>query len=240
MLAAGFGSIWACTPDGLVRIDPATNAIVASVAYQTPALFGRLAVSEDAVWSMSGDIAATNVVRIDPLTNEVTGTYPLGHSILQISYGLGAVWATAQRDGLLLRIEPADGTVDVAASDLVDPFAVATGAGHVWVGLQGKGTDEDPDPSVPDLFRFDPSTATGDYFDFDLRPQQTKSATTITATDDAVWLKGEDPFLMLLDPATGEVERIIASDRGSGAMVASDDAIWITLWRVNAVVRINL
>ena len=57
-----------------------------------------------------------------------------------------------------------------AAEDLVDPYTIATGAGRVWVGLQWRWhRDEDPDPSVPDLFRFDPAAGTGEFFDYDLR-----------------------------------------------------------------------
>jgi hypothetical protein len=61
------------------------------------------------------------------------------------------------------------------------------------VGLQARGADEEPDPSVPDLFRFNPDTGTGDAFDYGLREQQTKSANTLLVTDDAAWLKSEDP-----------------------------------------------
>ena len=143
-------------------------------------------------------------------------------------------------EGQLLRIDPADGEVTTAATDLVDPSAVATGAGKVSVALQGRGPDEDPAPSVPDLLRFDPSTGASDFFDYGMRPQQTKSANTIHVTDDAAWIKSEDPFLMRLDPGTGEVRWIVTSDRGSSVVVTSDDALWMTLWRDNAVVRIDL
>lgn len=240
MMAAGFDSIWACTPDGIVRIDPATNAIIASVAFQTPLLVGRFAVSEDALWSLSGEIVATSVARIDPATNAVTATYPLGYSVPQFAYGLGYLWATVTRDGLLLRIDPATGEVIVAASDLVDPFAVAAGAGHVWVGLQGAGTDEDPDPSVPDLFRFDPATGTGEFFDYGMLPEDDTSAMSFAVSDDSVWIKAEDPSLLQVDPESGEIVWVVTSDRGTGAIVVSDQALWMTVWRANSVTRIDL
>ncbi|HEY8179420.1 MAG TPA: hypothetical protein VIH33_03390 [Candidatus Limnocylindria bacterium] len=240
-IAAGFGSIWACTPDGMARIDADTNTITATVPFQVPQpYYGRPAVSKDAVWSLSGQIVPTDVVRIDPATNAVTATYPLSIAAQQLTYGLGSLWATVIAEGQLLRIDPANGEVTTAATDLVDPFAVTTGAGHVWVALQGRGPDEDPAPSVPDLFRLDPSTGASEFFDYGLRPQQTKSANTIHVTDDAAWLKSEEPFLMRLDPETGEVRWIVISDRGSGVVVTSDEALWMTLWRDNAVVRIDL
>lgn len=237
MLGAGFDSLWACTPDGMVRIDAATDAIVATIPFATAEVYGRAAVTEDAVWALAGEIVPTDLVRIDPTTNAVTATYPLGHVVSRFAYGFGYLWATATRDGLLLRIDPANGEVTVAASDLVSPLVVATGAGRVWVGLQGVGTDEDPDPSVADLFRFDPSTGTGDSFDFDLRPEALGDI-HVTAND--AWVQAIGPFLMRLDPETGAIVWSFASDFGTGALVASDEALFMTLWRADAVVRIDL
>ena len=62
----------------------------------------------------------------------------------------------------------------------------------------------------------------------------------MAVTDDAVWIQGTDPFLFQLDPESGDIERIITSDRGSGAIVIAGDVLWLTLWRDNAVVRIDL
>ncbi len=237
MLTAGFGAIWACTPDGLVRIDPATNAIATSISFQTPQQFGRPAMSEDAIWWLSGAIVATQVVRIDPALNTVVATYPLGHSVGQIAYGLGYVWATATQDGLLLRIDPSNGTVETVATDLVDPFMVAAGGDRVWVGLQGQATNEDPPESVPDLFRYDPATETGDSFDYGVRPE---SVNEIAVDDTDVWLKAVSPFLARIDPDSGEIEWVVDSDRGSGALVVADGILWMTLWRAQAVLRIDL
>jgi streptogramin lyase len=235
-MAAGFGSIWACTPDGMVRIDPASNTIVATVTFPTPEFYGRPAVTDDAIWAVAGDIVPTDLVRIDPATNAVTGTYPLGHTISRLTYGLDSIWATATHDGLLLRIDPATGAVATAVSDLVDPLVVATGAGRVWVGLQGVGTDEDPDPSVSDLLRFDPATDGSEFYDFDLRQEDIGD---IAVTDDAAWMQAIGPFLMRLDPETVAVESTITSDLGTGALVASDEALWMTVWRADSVVRID-
>ncbi len=237
MLGAGFDSLWACTPDGVVRIDAATDAIVATIPFRTAEAYGRAAVSEDAVWALGGEIVPTDLVRIDPASNAVTATYPLGHVVSRLAYGFGYLWATATRDGLLLRIDPASGEVTTAVSDLVDPLVVAIGAGRVWVGLQGVGTDEDPDPSVPDLFRFDPSAGTSDSFDFDLRPEELGDI-YITSSD--AWVQAIGPFLMRLDPETGAIVWTAGSDLGTGALVASDEALFMTLWRANAVVRIDL
>lgn len=85
-LAYGFGSVWVTGyghVDGdlegvLVRIDPATDQVVASVA-----LGGRggadIAVSSTGVWVAVGGPGQDPgvVARVDPNTNEVTGTVTL-------------------------------------------------------------------------------------------------------------------------------------------------------------------
>ncbi len=119
-MVAGFDALWVCADDGMLRIDPATNTVAAHVAFQAARVFARPAVSEDAVWSLAGNIVADSVVRIDPATNLVTATYPLGHVARALSYGSGALWATSTADGLLLRIDPDTGVVTEAVSDLPD------------------------------------------------------------------------------------------------------------------------
>ncbi|HEY7451092.1 MAG TPA: hypothetical protein VIA02_01060 [Candidatus Limnocylindria bacterium] len=235
-IEAGFGSIWACTPDGLARIDPATNAIVATAHYQTPLLFGRPAVTDDAMWALSGDVAAESVVRIDPATNTVTATYPLGHSVTWITGGLGAVWGTATRDGMLLRVDAATGSVSEAATDLVAPGIVGVAADRVWVGLQWFPPADEAPESDPDLFAFDPATGTEESFDYGMRPE---SVSDITGTDDGVWVKAVDPFLFEVDPTTGEIVSIISSDHGSGAIRFDGPSLWMTLWRADLVYRID-
>jgi len=176
------------------------------------------------------------VVRIDPATNAVTGTFPVGHTVSGLAYGLGALWITSTRDGLLIAVDPASGEVTTAALDLVDPLRLAIGGDRVWVGLQGVGTDDEPDPSVPDLFRWDPATGSSGAFDYDLRPE---AIGDIAVTDDAVWLQAIGPFLMRLDPDSAAVESTISADLGTGALVVSDEALWLTVWRENAVFRID-
>jgi hypothetical protein len=88
-VTAAFDSLWVCSELGLARIDPATNAIVTTVTFATPVWIGRPAVADDALWMVTGDIAGESVVRIDPATNTVTTTYPVGHAVGRLAFGLG-------------------------------------------------------------------------------------------------------------------------------------------------------
>lgn len=153
----GLGSVWVSagnagnidTASGgtVVRIDPATNAIQATI--QIPPLgsaCGGFAFSQDAVWMDScGD--QRTLVRIDPATNEAVATIDLR------GYGCcpalieGVPWLTIagirETDpGRLVRIDPASNTVGRVVS-LGEAFKgggwlIATGSAWVadWANNQ--------------------------------------------------------------------------------------------------------
>ena len=107
----GFGSIWALAPDqeepAMLRLDPATNEIVASIPLPGQRCQGST-VTEDAIWAC----VTAGVVRIDPETNAITGEVPFetGQVWGRLAYGSGSVWAIGVEDGLpnqLIRIDPA-------------------------------------------------------------------------------------------------------------------------------------
>jgi peptide/nickel transport system substrate-binding protein len=76
------------------------------------------------------------VVRIDPATNSVTTTIPVGRSPTGIAVGLGSVWVANNRDGTVSRIDPVRNevvqTIEVGGS----PQAIAVGNERVWVSIQ--------------------------------------------------------------------------------------------------------
>jgi streptogramin lyase len=235
-MVAGFDALWVCANDGALRIDPVTNKVVANIGFTAARVFARLVVSEDAVWSLAGNVVPDTVVRIDPATNAVTATYPLGHVAGALSYGHGALWATSPADGLLLRIDPQNGAVTTAVSDLPAPISVATGAGSVWVVLYGPDGPA-PSPGDPALLRYDPATGETTLLDIGSSPG---GAADIVAADDAVWVRGSDPFIVRLDPANGEIVWAVSHrGMGDGSIGLSAGGLWATsvdrdsVWRVD-------
>ena len=236
-MAAGFGSIWACSDSGMTRIDPATNAVEAAIAFPAPRVFGRPAVGDDAIWALSGNVTATSVVRIDPSTNAVTATYPLGHAGANVAWGAGALWVTSAADGLLLRVDPATGAVAEALTDLPTPTWIAFGGGRAWVILYGVRGDEPQPTGTPALLRYDPGGGGADRFDIGASPAE---AGDILATDAAIWVRGGDPTILRIDPASGSITWAVdAPGLGDGAIGLAFDALWLTsvdrgtLWRLD-------
>ncbi len=126
----GYEAVWAGTGLGVVRIDPATNEITATIpSSQTGTARGltstAVAVGETAVWVANtfvpGSVFKTSrkrgsVSRIDPQTNVVVTTIPVGHEPFAIAAGYGAVWVTNRTDGTLSRIDPSTRSPTTAKS----------------------------------------------------------------------------------------------------------------------------
>ena len=128
-LAAGFGSVWACTDTGLDRIDPSTDGVTEQVAFETAQVFARPAIGADRVWVLGGNVTPDTVMEVDPATNGVVAAHPLGHAAASLVFGGDALWITVPADGLLLRLDPRSGEVTEHASGLPAPSAIAYGAG---------------------------------------------------------------------------------------------------------------
>jgi streptogramin lyase len=226
-MTAAFESLWACGNAGIVRIDPATNAVVDQINYPVPLVYGRPAVGPDALWVLSGDIRADQVARIDPVAGELAGALvPLGHAATSLTYAFDALWATAAADGMLLRIDPETGAVTEHAIDLPAPSAVSAGAGSLWVLLYGIREDG-PEPGAEDpvVARIDPESA-----DVTLVGPVGRAPHEgdILATDDAVWVRGQVPLLARIDPATNEVDRIVTGNFGGGSLGLGSGSVWTT------------
>src|SRR5262249_8121558 len=76
-----------------------------------------------------------SVARVDPATNLVVETIPVGKKPRFIAAGGGAVWALNQGDGSVSRIDPSTNKV-VATIEVGVPGgggAIAGGEGSVWV-----------------------------------------------------------------------------------------------------------
>lgn len=133
-VVAGDGSVWVASDNdkGLVaRIDPATNAVIASVPVDPGTWY--LTYGFGAVWAVSA--AKQSLQRIDTVTNTVTAKIPLGKEPGFLAAGEGGVWVQEQGDGTLARIDPATNALAgrIKVGDNLKWGDVDTGAGKVWL-----------------------------------------------------------------------------------------------------------
>ena len=97
---------------------------------------GWLEATDDAVWV--ADAQANTVTRVDPATNRVVATIPVGRAPADGVVGPdGLVWIPIQGDGTVARIDPE--TNRVAGSIRVGkiPFVARRAFGDMWISNFG-------------------------------------------------------------------------------------------------------
>ena len=112
--AAGDGAVWIthATDNTVSRIDPGTNAVVATI--DVGAQPRGVAVSPGAVWV--GNSGGPTVSRIDSSTNRVVATIRVGPAraasdLMSVAAGGDAVWVGVPNLNAVVRIDPATNAV---------------------------------------------------------------------------------------------------------------------------------
>jgi ABC-type branched-subunit amino acid transport system substrate-binding protein/predicted Ser/Thr protein kinase len=136
-VAVGAGAVWVTNEDRSVsRIDPTTGKRLARIRVDAV----TIAAGREGVWFVSGDETRT-VRSIDPRTNRPGQTIRVGaQNLSSVAVGGGRVWASAEGDGLVWRIDqgrdPLLRSIDVG----VGVTFLAYGGGAVWAANYRDGT----------------------------------------------------------------------------------------------------
>ena len=144
-MAINSAGVWLRTQQGeqstqLVKVDPATHRVVASMKLNRSA---GLAVTEDAVWALDDD----GLLRIDPATVTVQATVHLdpghGFSPQFVSAGSLGVWLSNPYDNTILRVDEVSNTANVVASvpGAAGPILQGDGAVFTYQGSTLFGYD---------------------------------------------------------------------------------------------------
>ena len=136
-VAVGAGAVWAINDDRTVsRIDPDSGRRVARIVVDA----ATVAAGKEGVWFISGDDTRA-VTRIDPGTNRVGQTIPVGAQNLSgVAVGAGHVWATAEGDGVVWRIDPGRPPLLRTIEVGVGARFLSFGAGAIWTANYIDGT----------------------------------------------------------------------------------------------------
>ena len=125
-------AVWVAVPNAntIVRIDPATNRVVATVELPfSPYAF--LVAGERNLWTGGGG-RADAIARIDWRTMRLTGTlherHPVGFGIAS-----GSVWVARVESAEVDRIDPRTARVSARLRVGGYPARVAVGFGSIWV-----------------------------------------------------------------------------------------------------------
>lgn len=239
-----FDSVWVVAPDlpliddsatpNLIRIDPATNEVAATIPLPDRLCQGFTA-SADAIWACSAEA----LVRIDPATNSLSDTVPFegtgAISAYRPAVGGGYLWFLGSggfvANTLVALDEGAKSTRTFEQSGTIGAMTYAFDA--LWFTTPGEGS----------VAKFDPVTEETEVVTTDL-----PNPTAIVAGPDSLWvsLHGAnedqaspgDTQLVRIDPETGDVsaEFDIGGSPQSGVEAwAGGDAVHVrstTPWMV--------
>jgi streptogramin lyase len=205
-------SLWVHEPAGLVRVDLATSAVTGQViGYQQ---YGYATTGEGAVWQSDFDLGTLQ--RIDPVTDAVVATIPVGDGPEGVAVTAGAVWVADEHDGAVTRVDPATNKVVAKIWGIgPEPQIMTTGPNGVWVNAQGMG-----------VVRIDPATN---------RVTLRLSLDGPVASDGTqVWigvLSGGygRPQVMRIDPVSGAVTGVVNLDaQDITYMAVGLGSVWVT------------
>ncbi len=213
-LVATPGAVWVSLGlDGVARIDPATNRVVARI--RPGGTVVALAAGFGSIWAL--DLLGDRLLRIDPASNEVEGVTKVGGLPSGLAVGHGSVWVASQLDASVTRVAPQTGRV-LATTKLGSelwPGAIAVAAGGVWV-VTGGGNE---------VSRIDPRTGT-----VDIR-LPVRGGRSLAIAGGAVWvgLAGDNRLLRINGAGMTLVDLPGHRANGYGPELAGGTELWLAL-----------
>lgn len=171
----------------------------------------------DAMWLLTPD-EDPSVTRLDPATNEIAATVPVGTRLCQaIGATDAAIWACTR--GGVIRIDPASNEVVATLEFPTAEFYgyLPAGGGFLWA-LSGEVARMD------ELVRIDPADNSFETYPLGF------DAEWITYGDDALWLTDtSDGKLWKFDPETEAVTEVMSALPEPGASAFGAGSVWLTL-----------
>jgi len=224
-VTSGAGAIWQTDFDRntVVRIDPTTGKVVASIPLPDDSAPEGVAVTPGAVWV--ADHHGGAISRLDPKTNRVVATIPVGPTgadgPLTMTAGPEGVWVYVPNMRSVVRIDPATNRVGLLVP-LDGP--VASDGKEVWIGAGPNG--------LPQVVRIDPDSG--------------KIITAVTLETGSgnlavglgsVWVMSGG--ITRIDEATGRIISRIDLGNDGGDVIVAGGAVWVTAEGQPYVLRIS-
>ncbi len=226
-VTTGAGAVWQTDyeSDALLRIDPVSGKVVASIPVGLQPL--GVAVTAGSVWV--ADEHSEAVTRVDPKTNRVVATITIGPAGAAgpqyMTAGPGGVWVGVPNMGEVVRIDSARNRVGLVVP--LDGWVASDGA-QVWIGV-------DAGPNGPSkVVRIDPVSGkviTAVYLD-------TQGINGLAVGLGSVWVSA-DGGMTRIDEATGRIVGRLDTGGDGGNVVVAGGSVWVTAEGKPYVLRIS-
>ena len=161
------------------------------------------------------------LLRINPKTNKVVGTTPIGNGSCGLGYGAGSLWIEDTNSSTVSRVSTRTRKRVAAIKVGIAPYDAIFAYGSAWVTAHVDGEVERIDPARNRV----------------VKRVKVNGAIGVVAAFGSVWGTGNDGVVRI-DPATNKVLATIPVDGGAGWTAASTDAVWVTTG-TSALARID-
>ena len=214
--------IWSCDEGDLVRIDPTSNDVAATIEAGKIRGQGRLVRAAGQIWVLTGD--GDRLVGVSEADGSISEPITLPVACNDLGATADAVYVSCERSDRVLRVDPVNDSVTAEAT-IDAPTWVSAAASGLWVS------------AATDLLRLDPvSLATV----VTVPGMATGSLGAIWADDIGVWVRRVDPFVSRVD-ASGSVKRVIGAPyRSGGDILVDGQHLWVTDFDSRLVIRLDL
>jgi hypothetical protein len=222
-VAVGEGAVWVRGRDGVSRVASISGRVRPGLGAG-----GSLTVGERGVWAIgsfgqSAGLVLTNILRIDPLTNEQEAvTSAEDHAVLdarEVTAGEGAVWVAGGAEGVS-RIDARTKQL-VATVRVFQATEVAVGEGAVWAA------------GVNEIARIDPATNRV------AARVPVRAATDIAVGEGSVWATTADGHLSQIDPVANRVVDKLEVGWSPRHLAVGEGYVWIAYAHGDIISRVR-
>jgi YVTN family beta-propeller protein len=148
-LASGAGSVWAVADGRILRFEPASGDLLATIPIDAIELTD-IAVDDGSAWVTAKE--DWKVFRIDTATNEVVAEIQTGPGAHGIVVDASGVWVTNYRENTVSRIDPATNEVVATIDGVGSGVGITAGDGAIWVSTSERGISRiDPATNIAEL-----------------------------------------------------------------------------------------
>jgi hypothetical protein len=241
--APGFGSLWVSDyiHGSLIRVSGSTSLSLARIAIGNPAalqpgcqpdqedapagsliirrcdLPSGVACGAGSVWVGRNDLQA--VVRIDPATNRVVSTIPVGIRVFGIAASQDAIWVTSYEDNAAVRIDPRTNRVVARLTGLHGPSGILIAPDAVWLA-DNTGLLLDKIDPRSNAIQAEVQVGSGPY--------------PMALAAGSLWVRNEqDNTFSRVDPKAARVTASIKADptyatEGLDSLVGAGAGVWVS------------
>jgi YVTN family beta-propeller protein len=142
-IAVGDAAIWVGTDVGVVRIGVRSNGVSATIRLGV-VIPTALAFGDGAIWVAARPgfrccppetVGTGTLTRIDPATNSVEATIPIGGNPAGLAVGEGSIWIADPSTRSVVRVDPETNRVVARIEVGARPRGIAVGGGSVWISV---------------------------------------------------------------------------------------------------------